>query len=231
MRRLVQAVCSVVLSLAVMTVGSPAFAQGKKSLTSATVTGTVAVENGGTGICSVTGGLIYIPGVSILARLGESGAFTLLNVPGATTSLRVEVPNGPTQDFTLNITSSSVNMGTLSVDCSSTGGGTSCNLDSDCGSISLFCSPSHVCLAKLADGNVCSGNNQCVSGNCSNGVCAPSGGGGGGGNPPTCTQTSECIQGYYCGNGTCALKQASGLPCTSNDQCISNVCTANLICQ
>ncbi|MFO0567913.1 MAG: hypothetical protein U0263_19800 [Polyangiaceae bacterium] len=54
-----------------------------------------------------------------------------------------------------------------------------CNGDADCASTE-YCA-SHVCTAKLADGESCTGANQCLSGACTSGKCGvPSDGGTGG---------------------------------------------------
>lgn len=81
-----------------------------------------------------------------------------------------------------------------------------------------------VSLVEGAPGTTCSSNEQCISGTCSNGVCA-------GGLPgATCAANNECLSGSckagVCEGGTPA--KPAGSTCQSNGQCISGSCVQGI---
>ena len=92
----------------------------------------------------------------------------------------------------------------------------SCTNDSQC-SPEGFCNPStNTCQAKLGNGNSCSGANQCISGDCSGGICVQ---------PSTCTDDSQCPGGDFCTSGnTCQAKSGNGGTCSRDGQCTSGLC-------
>jgi hypothetical protein len=168
MRRIALPVVVFVVLLGVVAIGSPVFAQGKK-VTSGTVTGGVSAAGG----CSALGGLIYIPGRSIIAKLDQTGAFTLYNVPAGDYTLRVELVGDTSipayHDFLLTVASSTVAVGTLSINCGG-GGNTSCSSDAQCSNVQ-YCSDSFTCETKKAGGSACATDHECISGVCSGFVC------------------------------------------------------------
>jgi hypothetical protein len=96
---------------------------------------------------------------------------------------------------------------------------TSCAVDGDCVA-GNFCVPGRpsICTPKQANGNPCTGANQCVAGICTGGLCgsAPA---------PTCTDDVKNGNetGVDCGGGTCTAC-ANGVSCQVNFDCASGTC-------
>lgn len=118
-----------------------------------------------------------------------------------------------------------------------------CANDNECGA-GKFCSGG-VCTDKWANGHVCSGANQCSSGNCVDGVCCNTACSGGvcdscalSGSPGTCSPVAastvcrpsvgECDVAETCGGGLVCPTDATknGQPCTADE----NLCTTE-VCQ
>jgi hypothetical protein len=126
--------------------------------------------------------------------------------------------------------------------CKAAGCPNTCVMDVDCTS-GNWCDPSNHCVAKLGNGALCSGANQCTSNNCVDGFCCNTacnttcmacnlGTPGtcsfvlanGTDNNPQCNGNSAC-------DGAGACKVASGFPCTMNGQCASGTCKVGNTCQ
>ena len=68
-------------------------------------------------------------------------------------------------------------------------------------------------LCSLGMGEACTGHHECVSRNCSNGVCTPQ-----------CSNPGQCLEGGPCsGNGVCGM--LAGNYCMITEHCKSGVCT------
>jgi len=75
---------------------------------------------------------------------------------------------------------------------------------------------------KLSSGNSCSGNENCLSNVCFNGVCTCCG------PDAACRTHDDCCSNYGCStDGVCA-RLALGASCTRYDQCSTNICTNNI---
>ncbi len=122
-----------------------------------------------------------------------------------------------------------------------------CDEDVDCES-PLFCDTVILghCVALLPDGNLCTADAQCASGDCRSGFCGgiPNGGpctssslcasgicnigfcsAGGIGAGGVCTTSLACGSGLVCRSGICQPDLLpNGVPCTTGSQCQSNVC-------
>ncbi len=97
-------------------------------------------------------------------------------------------------------------------------GCTQCNFDTDCTG-TQFCS-SGACVAKKSNGGMCSGGNQCTSGNCVDGVCCNM----------TQANCQGCMQCNGAVKGTCSAVPANNDPhgfCTSPNlaTCQGNTCS------
>ncbi len=86
-----------------------------------------------------------------------------------------------------------------------------CSGPSDCGSITQYCSAgSHTCVPKKSNGNVCSGSLECMSRNCSGGVCLAAGAGGG---TPITSGAKKPVDGG-CSNDATNSYCNAGIRCT-----------------
>ncbi|MGB6348469.1 MAG: hypothetical protein WBG10_00425 [Pseudolabrys sp.] len=103
---------------------STVLAQSQKADT-VIVTGQISVSANSK--CVTRGALVYIPGRSFVAKLDDGGQFSLYQVPQAkgNYTLRIEIPNMQEGafDVTLNAKPPLVNMGTINVPGSCSGGG------------------------------------------------------------------------------------------------------------
>ncbi|MBT9555487.1 MAG: PPC domain-containing protein, partial [Myxococcales bacterium] len=72
---------------------------------------------------------------------------------------------------------------------------TGCTLDSHCASTRICMGGA--CVAPLADGSTCTGNAQCLSGYCGNGLCCAPGG-------QCCSTSSQCGDGNACTDDACS---------------------------
>ncbi len=75
--------------------------------------------------------------------------------------------------------------------------GGNCTLDSHC-QTDFYCQTGD-CVPKKSNGVSCTGQNQCQSGYCANGVCCGSGG--------CCTENTDCVDFNPCTTGTCQNNQ------------------------
>lgn len=94
--------------------------------------------------------------------------------------------------------------------------GAPCSKPDDCGS--NYCDPfDEICAELLPAGGSCFDNNECSSGFCSGGLCAPSYGVG---QPCTSGFNEECFDGY-CDAATtvCTAYAAEGGPCPNGTEC------------
>jgi hypothetical protein len=107
--------------------------------------------------------------------------------------------------------------------CMQTVRGLSC---ADLGNVAAFCD--NVFTPKVAAGQACYSNIECIDGTCdfpggaSAGTCkakpAPVGMGG------ACTENAGCNAGLYCNGGTCAALKADGEACGNKDECLAGAC-------
>jgi hypothetical protein len=118
---------------------------------------------------------------------------------------------------------------------------TTCGGDTDC-IAGDYCSAAGACLATQANGATCTGNSQCTSAHCVDGVCCGSACTGtcqscsvagsvgmctnvpaSSTDPGTCSGTNAC-------NGAGVCLGASGATCTGDTQCLSNHCIDGVCC-
>lgn len=90
------------------------------------------------------------------------------------------------------------------------------------------CGTSYYCIdvVKKSNGQSCSLNSDCESGNCKYSTCCEAG-------KSCCTTTSNCQSGYTCGsNYYCVqtIKKTNGQSCSSSSDCESGNCQNNLCC-
>ena len=122
----------------------------------------------------------------------------------------------------------------------------SCTTDGDCVG-GTYCDAAHHCVAKLAQGQGCSSNNQCASGSCADGVCCndPCTGG-----CRACTEAKTTLASGTCGfvtaatdpdsecsgaagdvcNGAGACSKSSGQACSAGTECLSGHCYDGTCC-
>jgi len=114
---------------------------------------------------------------------------------------------------------------------------TTCTVDADC-STGNYCSGVS-CIPKKGNGQMCAGANQCVSGNCVDGVCCNTacaadckscnlaGTVGTCSNVPQLVDDGACLGNNTCdGSGNCKLDD--GQLCTLNTQCAGGFCSGNV---
>ena len=97
-----------------------------------------------------------------------------------------------------------------------------------------FCNAG-ACVSPGGNGSTCQGNNQCTSGNCSNGMCCAPGLTNCGGSCSSLSTNANCgtcghscAAGSTCVGGSCYL--VAGQPCTGAGQCASNFCVDGVCC-
>jgi hypothetical protein len=108
--------------------------------------------------------------------------------------------------------------------------------------MSAYCTAPN-CTSRLDQGQGCSGDNQCKSGHCADGLCCDSDCGGKcqrcnlGGTPGTCTNIpigqdpdGECGGGGNACNGSGACANPEGNPCGADGDCLSAQCEDGVCC-
>ncbi len=108
------------------------------------------------------------------------------------------------------------NVNNCPADCTSNGD-QQCVSDGQCGSTQYCDLNFRKCLSKKGENGSCSASNQCLNGDCVDGLCAK-----------TCTRRSDCNVGQYCESGTCRAAKANGANCGTADECISRICEGGL---
>ena len=114
-------------------------------------------------------------------------------------------------------------------------GATSCARDGLCsgaGACALYskgtgCGAT-TCTGSTVRGQVCDGLGVCgydaVGSDCAPYACVS----GGCANP--CTTDGHCLSGYFCGAGTCRVKESNGAACAADTQCMSAHCIDGVCC-
>ncbi len=98
-----------------------------------------------------------------------------------------------------------------------------CSSGFTCNSLYNYCVESPV--TKKTNGQSCSSNSDCESGNCGNGVCCSSG-------KICCKTNSECGLGARCGSTEyyCIQTKMPGAACSSNLDCMTEYCNNGICC-
>ncbi len=100
--------------------------------------------------------------------------------------------------------------------CGATACKTTCTVDGDCSSASLYCNAGQ-CVPKVANGTTCGGASACTSGFCVGGLCCDS---------------ACATAGYTCSaaGSVGACKKANGTTCASAGECASANCVDGVCC-
>jgi hypothetical protein len=110
--------------------------------------------------------------------------------------------------------------------------GSTCGTDATCQGTSCDATGACVYPAGSCGTPACSANQLTVS-SCAQGACVAGAPSACPGNLTcanatscrgSCTQTSDCVSGYYCSSGSCLPQLAAGGGCTSSDACLTGIC-------